>query len=48
MAAAQYKIENVIKMTVDGCRYLLPTMGLKLGTPMVELVEGLKELKGRT
>lgn len=27
---------------------ILPTIGLKLGTPMVGLEEGLKKLKGRT
>ena len=31
----------------DADSYLHPTIGLKLRTPLVELGEGLKELKGR-
>ena len=30
----------------DRCRCLQPTIGLRLGTPIEELGEGLKELKG--
>lgn len=30
----------------DRCRYLQTTFGLRSGTPMEELREGLKELKG--
>jgi hypothetical protein len=30
----------------DRCRYLQPSIGLRLGTSVEELREGLKELKG--
>ena len=31
----------------EKCKYLHPTNGLKLGTPMVELGEELKKFKGK-
>jgi hypothetical protein len=34
-------------MDDDRCTYLYPNTGLMLETPLVELGEGLKKLKGR-
>jgi hypothetical protein len=40
-------LEALLASDLHLFRYLHPTIGLKLGSTMVELWEGLKKLKGR-
>jgi hypothetical protein len=43
---AQLSSEKFYQQLTETCSYSQPSIGLKLGTPMEELGEGLKELKG--